>query len=518
MKTLHLSLVLVSLLVLPARLSAFSAGSDTFAASPTITSQDGYADPPTNLTAFTAEGGEPNHMASGGAHKTAWWRWTAPSTGFCTVDTRRSLGDYHGVFDTGVAVYTGNVVNNLTRIAWNDDSAASRLSPDYYLSSCVFYAKEGVTYHIAVDGYINAVTSDRYNVILRLRHVPLRRSIRGSSWRITANSVNQAGLIQITTTGTGALTGRLRVGARSYPLAGVFGTDGLFTASFLLPQPHGMAPEPPTTLIVSGGGDCVFQVTVGSSGMAIGNLYERKVFTSNAPAPFAGRFTARLWADYNLGGNGFMTLKVGSNGRSTGVVVAPDGSTATFSAYAHDAMGGYYNFDAHLPRNNGRGVLNLGFFIKEGGAHDDLSGGGYLIRPPAPSAAFFPGGYNGYFSIDGGTWTQPAPGTRAFNFLASSMGSGKLIVKASGGEIAADFEEALTFGTNNKFVFVSGIRRPTLTLNLTTGVLTGSLTEPATRKRTIRGVLFRNSALPLTAGMGLLSGKALTQAFEVLPH
>ena len=85
------------------------------------------------------ESGEPDHASnSGGA--SIWWRWTAPSSGTAVIDTEGSN------FDTLLAAYTGDSLNNLIAVASNDDSQGlqSRIS---------FSADEGRTYAIAVDGF-----------------------------------------------------------------------------------------------------------------------------------------------------------------------------------------------------------------------------------------------------------------------------------------------------------------------------------------------------------------------------
>ena len=89
------------------------------------------------------ESGEPKHAGKRGGHS-VWWTWTAPASGTFIFDTRGSD------FDTLLAVYTGNSVSRLNRIASNDDiDRRARI----YQSEVRFKAQQGQTYHIAVDGY-----------------------------------------------------------------------------------------------------------------------------------------------------------------------------------------------------------------------------------------------------------------------------------------------------------------------------------------------------------------------------
>ena len=92
-------------------------------------------------TTFTREAGEPRHASRNGNHS-GWISWTAPANGLLRLDT------FGSEFDTLLAVYTGSPVSNLTVVAANDDA-----NGDTVLSVLAFNVTNGVTYHIAVDGY-----------------------------------------------------------------------------------------------------------------------------------------------------------------------------------------------------------------------------------------------------------------------------------------------------------------------------------------------------------------------------
>jgi hypothetical protein len=93
----------------------------------------------------TGEVGEP---AQNGQVNSAWWSWTAPSSGFFQVDTTGSN------FDTWLSVFNGSVVDNLSLIGADDDSGPG-LTSLYNLN-----ATAGTTYPIAVDGYSNYTLGD----------------------------------------------------------------------------------------------------------------------------------------------------------------------------------------------------------------------------------------------------------------------------------------------------------------------------------------------------------------------
>ena len=88
----------------------------------------------------TVEPNEPSHAGvAGGA--SVWWNWTPAASGWVQIDTTGSN------FDTLLGVYTGTALMNLTAIASNDNRSAGET-----VSSVAFYATQGVTYRIAVDG------------------------------------------------------------------------------------------------------------------------------------------------------------------------------------------------------------------------------------------------------------------------------------------------------------------------------------------------------------------------------
>lgn len=102
----------------------------------------------------TAEAGEPMHDPSGsGSNNSIWFKWTPPQSRCVTFDFAGSAAD------TVVAVYTGAAVNALTLVGQNDDFGPSGSRG----SRVTFYATAGVTYYLAIDGYLNAVGNSQMN-------------------------------------------------------------------------------------------------------------------------------------------------------------------------------------------------------------------------------------------------------------------------------------------------------------------------------------------------------------------
>ena len=95
----------------------------------------------------TREQGEPDHYTSNpddadwweGDH-TVWYRWTAPASGSTTIDTCQAN------IDSILAVYTGSEIDNLSRVADNNNDFCG----GGWGSKVTFNAQGGTTYHIAV--------------------------------------------------------------------------------------------------------------------------------------------------------------------------------------------------------------------------------------------------------------------------------------------------------------------------------------------------------------------------------
>ncbi|WP_445245440.1 S8 family serine peptidase [Microcoleus sp. OTE_8_concoct_300] len=125
---------------------------------------------------------EPQEPAQSGPINSAWWSWTAPTTGVATFDTIGSN------FDTWLSVFTGSALPNLTLIGFDDQGGGNNTS---LLS---LNAIAGTTYQIAVDGWL----SNTGQIALNINVVPPPPN---------DNFVNQIPLTGETATAKGSNTG-----------------------------------------------------------------------------------------------------------------------------------------------------------------------------------------------------------------------------------------------------------------------------------------------------------------------
>lgn len=110
-------------------------------------------------TNATEEAGEPNHAGNDGG-RSIWWSWVAPASAPVRFTTIGSS------FDTVLGVYQGSSVDNLTRIASDDDSGGDGVS------AVTFVAVQGVEYQIAVDGFNDGTGAESGLVVLTVHQYP----------------------------------------------------------------------------------------------------------------------------------------------------------------------------------------------------------------------------------------------------------------------------------------------------------------------------------------------------------
>jgi hypothetical protein len=115
---------------------------DKFANAIAVVLSNGIAKVTGYNTNATKETNEPRHADNAGGHS-VWWKWTAPSSGVITIDTRGSYSD------TALGIYTGTTIASLITIASNDDIDRGVVQA----STVTFNAVGGTIYYIAVDGF-----------------------------------------------------------------------------------------------------------------------------------------------------------------------------------------------------------------------------------------------------------------------------------------------------------------------------------------------------------------------------
>lgn len=127
--------------------------------------------------------------------------------------------------------------------------------------------------------------------------------------------------------------------------------------------------------------------------------------------------------------------------------------------------------------------------------------------------------------MEGLPYVKPAVGARVVNLLTGTAGLGIFTIYDSSGEIASTIQEGFNLSTANKCTFISPLRKPSLTINTTTGIVTGSITTTDTilgvtkpRVRKLVGLVFSDQYTPgLSYLVGHATGVTKNLMFEVVP-
>ena len=512
--SLVLCLVLASL---PSQIFALAAiSNDNFANAATYS---GISQSASN-TAATAEPKEPSHRPGGTltASHSIWWKFTAPLTGVYNISTSGSN------FDTVLDVYTGTAVSKLTRLGFNDDANGSTYS------SLVLALTKGVTYRIAVDGY----DSGRVGMVRLAVELSVYHTARTYQAYIDSgdDTLDGGGMVTFTVASSGQLTGKLSLGARSYPFATAVDNGSTFAV--------GVVRTGLPTVTISGGFElqrftigamyATCEVGAKSCAVKIGfttyNVQPYATFAGDAalvpyfpalapytaanPCPRAGRYPFTTVA-FEGTGYAVAALTVGVNGLCTGAGRLGDGSPITFSApllnsqtFGISGIGNSGALVIHVPLYAAKGRFSALCSFDATKTPTAFSGNGFWLRPvPAQGTVFLPLGIAANADIYGSRYTPPAPGNRvdtAFN------PNGTLVFNANRPPFPA-VNQSVTLSTANVFTYVApNANLVKLKANVTAGTVSGSVKfTGAPAASPVSAILIHNPGI-LTGFYGYIPG------------
>jgi hypothetical protein len=515
MKPLY-QLLMISALVMPLSIQAFTTGEDNFASATVIPARgdDAYSGL-TDLFVLTMETNEATHNPSNPtnhpsltAGKSAWWKWTPTVSGFCTIDTGATLTyGYNGpglMQDTVLSVYTGSAVNALTRIVANDLHGNSSLSVDHNLAKVTFYAVAGTTYSIAVDGAdpSKVTTQNRY-VVLRLLQLEAVAQTRRGLWQIDGRDLKKHGQVIVTTTALGGYSAVLQVGPTVYRFTGQFLANGTSRQALKRVVAPGAVPVTPIGVYLDARGEGEVGVEIDGA-EAFAEMRPYLSFTKTAPTGMAGSYNVANNQPFsNLpAARGFLRVNISTTGAVTAVGFTGDGTAITLSSALCDMFEtNEFAVPAYQSVQKGKGSFTFQGYGYQGmtDAGDEFSTDTNYHKDALPSAVYLPSQIDFYEYMSGHLWVKPALNTRPYDFM-NPNGTGQLTLYETAGEIATRINESLTFSPAGKFIFGVSTRKPALTVSPTTGLVTGSISTTDTilgitkaRTRTIRGMIFKDS-------------------------
>lgn len=471
-----------------------------------------------DISGYSLEAGEPLHrpdnLATAG--RSAWWKWTAPASGFVTINTFRTVNTDNPVRRTTVGIYTGNAVNALTPVAKSLYALSPNTGEYIQHPRVTFYATIGQTYHIAVDG----TDAGAVGAANRILVIELRLLVPGSATHLGAINFGETdpavkGIVKATRNSKGAYSATVTLGGKNYRFSGMMSPDGY--AQLSIPQSASPTPVAPFLLELN---------FSGRGGLALFNsVNDTYDFSFSPVAKFnqvqintlEGKFTHNLYPSGDADSAGYGTLSVTRSGSVRGVMVLPDGVKIPWSSPLCDDTGNFLAF-VYKSTFGRKGYMVATVYFSEGGVQDLVTVDGSYFRPAgATNPVFYAFGLDiPTLYGEGETYIAPAPGERALGFLDGTNGVGTLRVFSTPAEnIPNDVDESLTLGVTNLVTFADPVTNsPKLKINPKTGLITGSIKLPGAPKRKIQAVLYRNGT-PFVRGFA--TGASQNVGLTILP-
>ena len=283
--------------------------------------------------------------------------------------------------------------------------------------------------------------------------------------------VHSSGSFLITTTDRGTYTGKLKVGATTYPLAGALDLSQKTTNSIPRKGTNNLQVELDFGSIEN---QVVGRVTDAEESWIAALAGDRQTFnTKSNPCPFAGNYTLVLPGQESAAdgpqGDGYGTIKVDGNGLASLAGALADGTK--FAAKTPLAANGQWPVHVSLAGNGS--VLSWMNYTNR--PADDITGRLSWIRPAQAKARYHAGGFTNETMALGSVFVRPA------SPLLPLLELGDTVLYLSGGNLSTVFTNNITWGEKNK-ITNRGTNKLTLTITASSGLFSGSFTDPTTGK------------------------------------
>jgi hypothetical protein len=308
-------------------------------------------------------------------------------------------------------------------------------------------------------------------------------------------------------TQTGAFTGKLVYGGKSYALNGEL--DAFGNTSLVIPLGGN------SSLHVSGSFPDIadasqgISVTVQAPGSSGSGLANHSPGTTNLNGGYTVLLQPDKAASDSPQGNGYGTITVSPNATVSFTGVLADGTPLTYST----TLTGSQGWTAYMPLYAG-----LGSFSEEMAFHippspDDIDGTAAWIKPVAPKDKVFQQGFTASLSAIGSVYSKPAANTRALGFSNASPNS---TVATNGGNLVTELQDETTLGAGNSLAVLSpGADELKLTIDLSTGTFTGSFFDiDAKTTRLFGGVVLQTE----NEGSGFFLGNEQSGVISLTPQ
>lgn len=333
------------------------------------------------------------------------------------------------------------------------------------------------------------------------------------------------GLVRISFTNTGSLTGQLQIDGRTYKFKGQFTANGFFSTTVagypivvsVDPARFGSPLPAPREGSIRGTMPAGFELSITFNGEEA--VAQRQlVFSRQAPAPQVGKytllFTPAAGAPVDTPpGTGYATLTLSGNGKVKLVGKLSDGTALS----AGTALAGGATPDAPICplfavlKYKAKGSLGLPALVfADVAGVSDCAGTATWRKPEQTRGPLYQDGFELTLDVIGSRYqfiASQAP-------LAVAAGADNISLKLDGGGIAAIDRLATLTAPKSIVVSDSGAEALALSVNPKTGLLSGSFLNTDTQKRVkFSGLLFQKSP----QGGGFFLGTAEAGRFHLEP-
>jgi hypothetical protein len=336
------------------------------------------------------------------------------------------------------------------------------------------------------------ITTDR-NLVVRASFVPYLSAAAKYSGLISSSSLATSGYFSLTLSKTGAFTSAITFGGKRYSLSGQLTGEHQFTGRIIrsgnLPIDVFLWLDPEGSGKITG--------TFSINGSVVAQLLTQKPLATGA-IPQQGKYTVLMPAEFALSGTdvppegiGYGTLTISSRGqiRFAGAL----GDSTPFSVGDTLAADGTWPLFIAPYKPAGIVTGTLLFNNPPSAGVPDITGTLGWMKPPSSTGQFYRNSFTGQINLVGSRYTPPEPGMAAVNIRNG------LVTFAGGGLNPLPTPATASVGLDNR-VTISSTPGLSMKLTISTGVFSGSFTDPVTKKSlSYQGVLIQKSNI----GQGL---------------
>ncbi|HVM51309.1 MAG TPA: hypothetical protein VMU04_24985, partial [Candidatus Acidoferrum sp.] len=314
----------------------------------------------------------------------------------------------------------------------------------------------------------------------------------------TSNGVEQAssGFFSATVGTNGVFTAKMQQGANSLSLAGQFSLTGAWFTNSIKGASNVSA-----WLQLDLSGNDMLSGVLSNSAWTAELTADRAVYSKTNPAPQSGKYTLVVPGNADAavapGGNGFGWVTVDTSGNVTFAGMLGDGTKVSQGSLVSKAG----QWPLYIALYAGKGSI-LGWLAFTNEADRDIDGALTWLQPAAAPASLYAAGFTNQVEALGSAYVF-TNGTRAL-----SLTNGLLILED--GNLAHPLTNSFLLGTNN---VLSGTNLARLSITNTTGLFSGTVTNPVTRKPiALSGAVLQK----LNEGYGLFLGTNQSGGVELL--